>query len=72
MIIHIKVKPNAKKDILKKISDTKYKVEIKAPPEKGKANIRLTNFLAKQFKIPASKIKIKNPTSKKKIIEILQ
>lgn len=70
MILHITVKPNSSKDSLEQISSKEYKASIKAPAENNKANIKLTNLLSKHFKIPASKIKIKNPTSRKKIIHI--
>ena len=70
MILHITVKPNSSKDSLEQISSTEYKANIKAPAENNKANIKLINLLAKHFKISATKIRIKNPTSRKKIIEL--
>jgi len=51
MILKIKVKPNAKENKLEKVEhpDYDYKVNIKAQPEKGKANKELINFLASEF-----------------------
>ena len=72
MIIHVKTKPNAKKESLQKISEKEYSAEIKEIPEKNKANIRLINILAKEFKVSPKQIKIKNPRSRDKIIEIDQ
>lgn len=70
MIIHIKLKPGAKKEEVVKISDTEYHIALKEPARDNKANLRLINILSKQLKIPFSRIDIKNPTSRNKIIEI--
>lgn len=70
MIIHVKVKPNSSTNSLKKIYDSEYLAEIKESPEKGKANAKLINLLAKEFKVPVKNVKIKNPTSRKKVVEI--
>jgi len=71
MILHIKIKPNSKKELIQKVSDKEYKVELKEPPENNKANKRLINLLSKEFKVPAKNIKIKTPSSRNKIIEII-
>ncbi len=71
MIIHVKVKPNASKDKIDKISENEYNAWVKAKPKDGKANQRLTNLLAKEFGVNVKQVKIKNPSSRKKIIEIL-
>ncbi len=71
MIINIKTKPNSSQPKLEKISDNEYKAYIKSPPENNKANIELINLLSREFKIPVSNIKIKNPKSKNKVIEII-
>ncbi|MBU0760553.1 MAG: DUF167 domain-containing protein [Nanoarchaeota archaeon] len=70
MILKIKVKPNSSRDSLEKISPTEYKAELKAPPQNNKANLALIKLLAKEFSVPQSKIKIKNPSSRKKVVEI--
>ena len=72
MILKIKVKPGSKKEILEKLSDTEYKAELKEPPENNKANIALTNLLARHLKIPPKSIRIKNPKSRNKIVETTQ
>ncbi len=71
MIIHVKVIPNSKEEELKEISKLEYTAKIKEPAEKNRANISLTNLLAKSLKIPAKNIKIKNPLSRKKVIDII-
>ena len=70
MIIKIKVKPNSSINKLEKTSENEYNAYIRKPPENNKANIKLINLLSKHLKIPAKKIKIKNPKSRTKIIQI--
>jgi uncharacterized protein len=71
MKIFVKVKPRAKQDKLEKIDKINFKVSVKAPPEKGRANIALIKILADYFKVSQSEIKITSGSgSKLKIIEI--
>lgn len=71
MIIKVKVKPNSKNSLLEKIEEFEYIAFVKAPAEDGKANKDLINLLAKEFGVSFKKIKIKNPKSRKKLIEIV-
>jgi uncharacterized protein (TIGR00251 family) len=61
-IIPIKVKAGAKTNaitgILKTQDEEWLKISITAPAEQGKANKMLINFLAKEFKVQKSQIKI--------------
>jgi len=70
MIIHVAVKPGSKEEKIEKISKTEYKISVKEPAEKGKANARIIKIISKEFGVSYKKIKIKNPSSRKKIIEI--
>ncbi len=71
MRITVKVKPNAKKDEIKKIDTDYYEVRVTAIPEKGKANKRVIEVLSKYFKIPKSKIKLlRGETSREKVFEL--
>lgn len=70
MILHVKVKPHSGEEKIEQISETEYIISVKETAENNKANIKLINLLAKHLKIPYKKIKIKNPTSRNKIIEI--
>lgn len=70
MKIYVNVKPNSKKETLEKISDNEYNADLKEPPKNNKANISLINILAKYFKKNPKDMKIKNPKSRSKIIEI--
>jgi len=70
MIIKVKVKPNSKENKINKISEGEYEAEISEPAEDNKANIKLVNLLSKYFDVSFRKIRIKNPKSREKIVEI--
>ncbi len=71
MMIKVKVKPNSKEEKVEKISENSYLINIKEPAEDNKANIRVINLLSKELGIGYKSIKIKNPNSRNKIVEIL-
>ncbi|MBT4334305.1 YggU family protein [archaeon] len=67
---YIIVKTNTPKNEILSFDEVRqaYKVNIKASPEKGKANLEIEKFLTKHFK---KKIKIISGfKSKKKLIEL--
>ena len=70
MIVYINVKPNFKEEKIEKISENEYFVWLKEKAEKGKANIALIKILSKELGVHFRDIKIKNPSSRKKIVEI--
>lgn len=70
MILKVKVKPGSKAEKIEKISENEYVILLKERAEDGKANQRLINILAKEFDVDFRRIKIKNPKSRNKIIEI--
>ena len=49
MRIYVKVTPRAGKNEITKISEEEYKVQVTAPPERGKANEAVIELLAKYF-----------------------
>ena len=70
MKIQVKVIANSKQEKIEKIGEG-YKVHIRAKPEKGKANLALIEFLAKEFNCRKSQIRIiRGFTSNEKTIEI--
>ncbi len=74
-LITVKVKPSSRvtkfQGILEKTGDVVLKIDVAAPPEKGKANEELIKFLAKKLGIPKNRIVIKTgATARKKKIEI--
>jgi uncharacterized protein len=72
MLIKVKVKPNAGRNELKKISEEFYEAKVSVPPEKGKANERVIELLSKHFKVGKTRIRIVSGiTFKEKVFEIL-
>jgi len=70
MILKVKVKLNANEERLLKEGE-EFIAFLKARPIKGEANLALIKLIARHFKIPTSKVKIKSGfTQRKKIIEI--
>ena len=70
MILKVKVKPNSKEEKVEKIGDNEYKIDVREAPEDNKANIRVINMLSKEIGTSYKNIKIKNPTSRDKVIEV--
>jgi uncharacterized protein (TIGR00251 family) len=71
MLIKVTVVPGAKKSRVVKVAPDTYRVRVKAPPVKGRANQELIRLLADHFNTTASSIVIKRGVrSRNKIIEI--
>ena len=70
MFITIRVRPKAKEESIKKVNCTEFRISVKEPPEKNKANERVRSLLAEKFNIPTKNVLIKNPTSRIKHVEI--
>ncbi len=70
MKINVSVKPNSDENSLERIGEGEYSAKVKEPAENNKANIALTRLLCREFKISYKKIKIINPTSRKKVVEL--
>lgn len=71
MKIFVRAKPNAKEEKIKKMDETHFKVSVKEPPLKGKANRAIIKALADYFKIRFSQIKIiSGGASKNKILKL--
>jgi len=71
MKLFVKVKPNAKKELVLRIDEASYKVAVSASPEKGRANKALIDALARYFDIPKSRISISaGHTTRNKIVNI--
>jgi uncharacterized protein (TIGR00251 family) len=67
----VKVTPNAGRNEITGFKDGVLQVRIAAPPEKGKANKELTDFLSKTLEVRKSSILIiKGQTSRNKVIVI--
>ena len=71
MKITIKVKTNAKRDVVEQDAGETLRVLVKAPPQEGRANEAVILALAEHFKIPKSHIAIVSGfKSKTKIVRI--
>ncbi|MGM0440065.1 MAG: DUF167 domain-containing protein [Chlamydiota bacterium] len=55
-IIDIKVVPKSSKTTLVGVQDGKLKIKVAAPPDKGKANKALTEYLAKKIGLPKAEV----------------
>jgi hypothetical protein len=67
----VKVTPNAGRNEITGFKDGVLQVRVAAPPEKGKANKELTDFLGKTLGVKKSSLLIiKGQTSRNKVIVI--
>lgn len=70
MQISLKVLPRSSKNELIKLPDGSYKVKLTAAPVDGEANKKLLAFLAKEFGVTKSRIRIvKGEKSRNKVIQ---
>ncbi len=72
--VHLKVKvvPGAGKScFLEALTDGTWKIALKAQAEKGKANMELVSYLAKEFKLQKEQIQIiSGKTARLKLLKI--
>ncbi len=71
MKISVKVKPNSRENSVKELGKGNFEVRVSVPPEKGKANKRVIELIAKHLGIPKSKVTlISGETFKEKLFNI--
>ncbi len=71
LLLYVKVQPRAARDTFAEVLDDAIKVRITAPPVEGKANTHLTAWLARQFRVPKSAVRIESgESSRRKRIRI--
>jgi uncharacterized protein (TIGR00251 family) len=69
--IRVKVRPQAKREEVKKSAEGAFLVSVHAPAREGKANRALIEILADYFSVPKSSIRIiQGETSRTKLVEI--
>ncbi len=69
--IWVSVKPQAKREDVKKVTDTEYMASVRAPAREGKANQALIKLLSDHFSVPKSSIRIiRGHRSRRKLIEV--
>jgi len=72
MRIVVSAKPNSKGDKVEKIDDTHFRVWVKEPPVKGRANAAIVKLLASHFGVRKNNVRIVSGLfQKKKVIEVL-
>lgn len=71
MRIWVRVKPQARRQEVKKSAGGEYLVSVHAAPREGKANAALIELLAHYFSISKSSVKIiRGKSSRRKLLEI--
>ena len=71
MKIHVKVKPNSKKQDIVEFGNYRYLVYLTSPAENNEANIELIKLLSKHLGVNPKNIKITfGMTGKDKILEV--
>ena len=71
MRISVRVKPNARKNEVKKLDGERYLISVTAPPADGKANAGVIELLSRHFGKSKSRIVIlKGLADREKLIEI--
>lgn len=71
MKIKLKVYPNSPNEEIIEVSEEEYRIYLKKPAEKNKANLELIKLLSKYFNVNQKNIIIKSGmTSRDKLIEI--
>ena len=71
MRIFVKVKPAAQEEIVEKIDEINFKVQVKEPPVEGRANAAVVKALAEYFGVSQLNVRIiSGYTSRSKIVEI--
>lgn len=69
--ITVFAKPASRENNVEKISDAEFKVSVKEPPVRGRANSAIIALLAKYFNVSQAQIQIiRGHTSREKIIRI--
>jgi uncharacterized protein len=71
MRISIRVKTKAKLEKVEEVSKGRYRVAVRAVPEKGKANERVLELMSDYLDVPKSRLEIVGgQTSTQKIMEV--
>ncbi|MEA3449984.1 MAG: DUF167 domain-containing protein [Patescibacteria group bacterium] len=73
-VIKIKVHTDASKtELLNKLDDGTYRMNVRAVPKKGRANTEIIKYFSRVFKINKKNVKIiSGKTGSRKIIKIKQ
>jgi hypothetical protein len=70
-VIRVLVRPNAPNSTIREITDEALGVDVKAPPEKDKANKELIRLLSRVFDVPRTDLSIASGMkSREKLVKI--
>ena len=58
MYVHVKVRAGAKKESFLKLSETQFKISVKEKAEQNRANRRVIELVAAEFRISPEKVRI--------------
>ncbi|MBI3312913.1 MAG: DUF167 domain-containing protein [Candidatus Omnitrophica bacterium] len=71
MKLFVTAKPGAKENRVEKVDETHFRVWVKAPPDKGRANQAVIEVLSEYLDIPKSRFALlRGASSKSKVLEI--
>lgn len=69
--VKAKVSAGAKTESIVQVDQNVFKIRVQAPPENGKANIRVGEILAEYFNVPKTSVTLVSGTSsREKIFQI--
>ena len=72
MKVSVKVIAHASRDAIEELGGNKFKVWVRALPEKGKANEAVIKILALNFDVPVGRVKlVSGLASAQKVFEIV-
>ena len=72
MVLHLRAKPNARHNQLRRAADGTLTVRLQAPPQEGQANAVLLAFLAATFDVPKNQVALlSGHTALSKKVEIV-
>ena len=58
MYVHAKVRPGAKKEECTRLSETHFKISVKEEAAQNRANKRVIELIAAEFRVPSEKVRI--------------
>ncbi|MBI2094628.1 MAG: DUF167 domain-containing protein [Candidatus Omnitrophica bacterium] len=71
MKLSVKVKPKAREDRVLRLGEGRYKVWVKAAPERGRANEAVIEVLSEHLNLPKSRFSVVSGSAfSQKVIEI--
>jgi len=60
MYIKVRVTAGVKRESIEKLSDDHFKIGVKEPAQKNRANKRVIELLAEYFRVPVHRVRIVN------------